>query len=654
MRSWLGSSLLSVGLLASGCADSPASQQSAYNPGSASDTTAGTQTGGEMPGNGSANPAMDGGTKPVSQEMEDAGSAEDDGKTDAGAVGPQCNVAKDATRGFHCTYINRIATGILAPADSGLPAIQGCKDFPADVSQGDVTTACEDIFPALEGSIMVSAGPCDLTNAKGYCSDIFGGRDFAYHANCDIADSAGGSGSWACDKVVPDEAGWTCLIDESKSWDRGCLNPGDAGMTDAGNNGNVCAVPADGDGKTYRCDYVNEFASDATSDKHDVVGCKEYRGTWTKSAAQDDCSKLTQADKSKPRTLSEASCPIEADGYCPNTRGDREYAYEGGCSGNNSGAWACANVTACAQAWVCLGEPDRRCVDKTPSSGEVSCTDLPFNTTAEAAGALCPGHTVELGKCSTTGAIASCTLASGSVQVFSTGSCFDARESCKDTFKCLVEQPVYSCHKVDNGLGCTSIIPFGCATPTWCVDYRQADGWTESSAAARCTLDQANPNNGGTANVVSTFKKTTAESCAMARPETTRCVVAVDAKSTLRYGEPSCSGTSEPVPPTVCENSGVISCRYSSTFTASNCADFQTSECWTEAQVQTHCAAQQGAQANTVVVSKGNTCLAATPTADRCAAESAGKTWYAYGTPSNICTSFIENGKFETAPYAPY
>lgn len=644
-----------MGLLAAGCADSPVTTSSPFNAGSTGNQNPmDTPTGGQqMGGNNGTPPAdMDGGS-----DLDASGGANLDagdgsqGSTDAG---PLCNVPLNAARGFHCTYINRIATGILAPADSGLPQIQGCKDFPADVSEADVTAACEDIFPALDGSIEVSSGPCDTTGAVGYCSDIFGGRDFAYHSDCDITNSAGGSGSWACDKVVPDEAGWTCIADATKSWDRGCgeVAP-DAGTSesDSGSSATCDDLPT-GDGDTYHCNYTNDFAG--------APGCKQYTGTWTQAAATTDCNGLIQA-KDGTAVFGTGPCSEEdAVGYCLNTRQDREYAYSGDCSDTSgSGKWACDNFgivgqdASCASFVCASSEPDRKCTYASPAAGKPSCVDLPFDTTASEATTLCNGGTASEGKCSVTGAVATCTLAAGGREVYTTGLCFEHRANCTspDAFECLVEEPVYSCHKSDNGLGC-SLNP-GSYTCSWCVDYRQADGWTQAAAAARCSADTANPN-GGTANVVSTPKTATAESCEATRTETTRCVVEVDGKETRRYGEPNCSGTSEPVPPTVCENTGIISCRYSSTFTANNCADFETKECWTEQQVQAHCAAQQGAQANTVVVSTNNTCLAETPTADRCAAETQGKAWYAYGTPQNICTSFIDNGQFEQAPYAPY
>ncbi len=655
MRPWLGCSLLTVGLLASACADPPQEQGvSPFTEGS--NTTGGAQgptTGVDMPNTGMPNT--------TGGEM-----MPDGGVVDAG---PQCIVAIDAARGFHCDYVNRVATGVLVPADSGLDPIKACKDFPVEVSKDAAFTACDALFPRLEGSIEVSAGPCDMTGAKGFCSDSDGGRDFTYHAACDMEGSATGDGSWACSTFGNNfgATGWTCLIDDTKSWGGdtcGGSSGGDAGASDGGASdggttpGDSCEELPTGDGKTYNCSYTNDFAGG-------VHGCKQYGGTWTEASAKADCSGLTQAKKGSAVFADGACATDKSVGYCLNTRKDREYdfgVYESGCGtqAEMGGAWACATFGIAGQdvscaSWVCdAKQPPRSCKVTSPTAGKPGCTNLPFNSTAQQATAACPSPaTVEEKSCNTTNAVATCFI-DGSLQVFSAGLCSDLRKACKGTFECLVDEPTYSCHKKDTGIGCR--LGLSCSVPTWCVDYASTDGWTAEAAAANCAADKANPNNGGTTGVESTSKATTAESCEKTRAETTRCVVKVDGKDTRRYGEPNCSGTKEDVPPVTpvtCSDTGMLTCRYSSTFTANNCADFPTTECWTEADVKAHCSSQSGATANTVVVTKNNTCLAATPTVNRCKVDTKGKTWYAFGAPDGICTGSI-GGTVEKPPHQPY
>ena len=98
---------LALGLIASACAENsdPGGSvpfNSGNDPSTAGMTDAGAADGGNSPGQ------TDGGNTQPPTPM-DAGSPPD-------AV-QQCNVPQDAARGYRCTYINRIASGLLAPPD---------------------------------------------------------------------------------------------------------------------------------------------------------------------------------------------------------------------------------------------------------------------------------------------------------------------------------------------------------------------------------------------------------------------------------------------------------------------------------------------------------------------------------------------------------
>ncbi len=105
-----------------------------------------------------------------------------------------------------------------------------------------------------------------------------------------------------------------------------------------------------------------------------------------------------------------------------------------------------------------------------------------------------------------------------------------------------------------------------------------------------------------------------------------------------------CGDCTPPCP----DDSNVFSCRYSSTFTADNCADFPPSEGWPTEDTQANrdyiesvCAGQQGADASTVEVSYGNTCRyqkGLTGSSSRCTFSHDGKDFYAVGIPSIGCS----------------
>ncbi len=644
---------LCLGLLAAACADPPQRKTAAF--GSGGGNGPGQQGQDSITGEGDPSPDagadMDSGT---ADEKDAAPAPEPD-------AGPQCNVSADAARGFHCTYINRIASGILAPPDSGLPQIQGCRDFPPEVSEAEAQAACDEIFPALEGSVMVAAGPCDGTGAVGYCSDIHGSRDFAYHSDCNIMNSQGGSGSWACDKVVPDEAGWVCLSDESQSWERNCSGAGtDAGTpdTDAG-QGDSCDAPSDGDQKTYRCEYVNGIASDAVG--HDVSGCKQYSGTWTRAAAEADCKALVQADKGKTIAFAEGSCTEAGqNGYCVNGRGDREYSYEGGCNAaaQTSGAWACNNFgvggqNASCASWVCAGvEPDRSCVVQSPASGKPGCRNFPFNTSEAAAKSACDakGGTVNVGFCDTEGAVATCTTSDGAVDVYTSGSCSALEASCTGSFACLKEPEIWSCKVTDTGFGCSNLP--GLFQPCdFCIDYSEAGGWTEASARANC---ETQPKYG------SFGKFGTSPSCEESGYEE-RCV---NDDGTRGYGDGrlgnDCEGSVEEVN-AACEPTltGIITCRYTDpNANGPACIDYPTKLGWTEQDATAHCLRQEGSAqlaGSSVKIDTDGTksCLAVegATTGTRCTTKlDASLDWFAYGPPAFVCSNFM-SGTSGSGPF---
>jgi len=92
------------------------------------------------------------------------------------------------------------------------------------------------------------------------------------------------------------------------------------------------------------------------------------------------------------------------------------------------------------------------------------------------------------------------------------------------------------------------------------------------------------------------------------------------------------------------DDSEVWSCRYSSSFTSENCADFPPSEGWvnmTAQDIYNVCAAQQGADASSIVVTQGDTCRyerCVFSTCGTCEFTYDGKKFIATGIPSIGCT----------------
>jgi hypothetical protein len=112
-----------------------------------------------------------------------------------------------------------------------------------------------------------------------------------------------------------------------------------------------------------------------------------------------------------------------------------------------------------------------------------------------------------------------------------------------------------------------------------------------------------------------------------------------------------CAGCGEgkPVP----DDSPVLTCRYVSTFVNDNCADFPINQGWTSAEVEAFCKGQQGADASTVVVTQGKSCMVEkgmTSDSKRCVTDESGKTWYAYGVPGFVCSTFM-GGENQSGPF---
>jgi hypothetical protein len=108
-------------------------------------------------------------------------------------------------------------------------------------------------------------------------------------------------------------------------------------------------------------------------------------------------------------------------------------------------------------------------------------------------------------------------------------------------------------------------------------------------------------------------------------------------------------GDGKPVP----DDTQVLTCRYKSSFVDDNCADFPIDQGWIAADVESFCKGQQGADASTVVVSQGKSCMVEkgmTSDSKRCATDDSGKEWYAYGVPSFVCST-IMGGENQSGPF---
>jgi hypothetical protein len=105
--------------------------------------------------------------------------------------------------------------------------------------------------------------------------------------------------------------------------------------------------------------------------------------------------------------------------------------------------------------------------------------------------------------------------------------------------------------------------------------------------------------------------------------------------------------------PAVPDDSEVLTCRYVSLFIEENCADFPMEDGWTVPVVEAFCKAQMGADASTVAVTQGNSCLVEKGGFDsstRCGAVEDGDRWWAYGTPQFVCDLFLV-GTYQGGPF---
>jgi len=105
--------------------------------------------------------------------------------------------------------------------------------------------------------------------------------------------------------------------------------------------------------------------------------------------------------------------------------------------------------------------------------------------------------------------------------------------------------------------------------------------------------------------------------------------------------------------PGVPDDSQVLTCRYASLFIEDNCADFPIVDGWTVPEVEDFCRGQMGANASTLVVTQGDSCLVdrgGFDSASRCAADHEGKRWWAYGAPEFVCSLFL-NGAHQPGAF---
>jgi uncharacterized protein DUF1566 len=112
---------------------------------------------------------------------------------------------------------------------------------------------------------------------------------------------------------------------------------------------------------------------------------------------------------------------------------------------------------------------------------------------------------------------------------------------------------------------------------------------------------------------------------------------------------PFCAGD-QPIP----DDEEVFSCRYNSTYTNGNCADFPICEGWsTEEQVTEFCNTLDGIKKPSLEVSTGESCLVEKAMGNkpvRCRMKGDAKNFWAYGATNPICSMFM-GGVGETGPF---
>lgn len=493
-----------------------------------------------------------------------------------------------------------------------------------------------------------ATGECETAGAVGYCTMPDGSQDYVFEADCSIQAP---SARWGCE----DQAGgsWTCL------------DPGALGD----------------DSSKYTCVYVNPF--------NNAEQCKEYPLSAGDGAALADAEQDCAAnpiggtiDLGDPGRFTQGTCDrAGAIGYCLFDGGATDFVYEGDCLPEPPSAqWGC-EVQAMGD-WICL-EPGSE-----PVGDKYTCTYVnPFNAAAQckeytvspedgsalaSAEADCvanpiggpimqgdPG-TFAAGECDTTGSIGYCIGQDDSRDYVYAGDCDPDPPSAK-----------WGCEDQDMGIWiCTDDSPDpvepGEPVEQYHCDYEVTSSPPQPITFPVCreygflelaTADLDCGNQGGALSTGPCSRSGVVGYC----PGTQ--------SNDLFYADASCTGFTgnelqgvcgashvcgqAPPEPTAAgggaeqacapDDRSVVSCRYESSFTADNCADFPQG--FSEADARAFCSAQQGADAGTVTVSTGNSCLVelgGTASADRCqATDDMGRTWYAYGTGATVCDAFI-------------
>jgi hypothetical protein len=157
------------------------------------------------------------------------------------------------------------------------------------------------------------------------------------------------------------------------------------------------------------------------------------------------------------------------------------------------------------------------------------------------------------------------------------------------------------------------------------------------------------PLNGSAHQAAGLKKEITLESVGQAGCPDEKPIACSDGNCVADAAECASCGDGKPVP----DDSQVLTCRYKSKFVDDNCADFPIDQGWTFSDVENFCKSQKGADASTVVVTQGTSCMVEkgmTRDSVRCKAEESDKAWYAYGAPTFVCTFFM-GGSNEDGPF---
>jgi len=105
------------------------------------------------------------------------------------------------------------------------------------------------------------------------------------------------------------------------------------------------------------------------------------------------------------------------------------------------------------------------------------------------------------------------------------------------------------------------------------------------------------------------------------------------------------------------DDSGVLTCRYVSTFVDDNCADFPIDQGWTADMVEEFCKdPMHFSDPATLVVTQGNSCLIERGMSSgsgnlRCIANDNGKEWFAYGAMPPVACEYLGGNLDEPGPF---